>query len=88
MKLQTRLSLVVLALFLCGWLIAGVTVYAMEQKSAQEETIHTAEVLLSMAISAGRYTFEEISPLLIRRVQENFLFRLHLLMVLINFLIV
>ncbi len=64
MKLQTRLSLVVLALFLCGWLIAGVTVYAMEQKSAQEETIHTAEVLLSMAISAGRYTFEEISPLL------------------------
>ena len=72
MKLQTRLSLVVLIIFLCGWLIAGLTVYTMEQKNAQAGTIHTAEILLNMAMASRSYTVEEIKPLLVNKDEEEF----------------
>lgn len=73
MNLQTRLSSVILAIFLCGWFIAGFTAYTMEKRNAQNNTIHTAEVLLSTAIAARSYTSEEIQPLLINRMTENFI---------------
>ena len=73
MKLQTRLSLVILAIFLCGWLIAGVTTYTMEKRSAQQETIRKAEVLLSTAVAAKNYTSEEVEPLLEEQVSEEFI---------------
>ncbi len=76
MNLQTRLSSVILDIFLCGWFIAGFTAYTMEHRNAQNNTIHTAEVLLSTAIAARSYTSEEIQPLLIDRMTENFIMAL------------
>lgn len=73
MKLQTRLSLVILAIFLCGWFIAGFTAYFMERSNARKDTIHTAEVLMNTAIAARSYTLDEIKPLLNDQITEDFL---------------
>ncbi len=73
MKLQARLSLVVLLIFVCGWLIAGLTAYKVEQGNARAGSVHTAEVLLSTAIAARSYTSDEIRPLLADKVSEEFI---------------
>ncbi len=64
MKIQTRLTLVILAIFLAGWIIAGLSTFALEQRHARENTIRTAHVLLSAAVAARNYTTEQIEPLL------------------------
>ena len=64
MKLQTRLELVILIIFICGWLTAGVTTYALEQQNARKEVVRKAEVLLNTAVAARGYTSNEIAPLL------------------------
>jgi len=64
MKLQTRLELVILIIFICGWLTAGFTTYALEQQNARKEVVRKAEVLLNTAVAARGYTSNEIAPLL------------------------
>lgn len=63
MKIQTRLSLGILAIFFCGWLISGLTIYMVEQRQARQDTVLSAEMLMSTAIAARRYTLEEVEPL-------------------------
>ncbi|WP_238569027.1 DUF3365 domain-containing protein [Xenococcus sp. PCC 7305] len=62
-----------LAIFLSGWLIAGLTAYTMEKRNARQDTVHTAEVLLGTAIAARSYTSEEIQPLLIDKITKDFI---------------
>ncbi|MEM9542822.1 MAG: DUF3365 domain-containing protein [Cyanobacteria bacterium P01_E01_bin.42] len=73
MKLQTRLALILLAIFFCGWLVAGLAAYAIENTNARRDTIHKAEVLLNTAVAARLYTTEEIRPLLSDRMENEFL---------------
>ena len=72
MKLQTRLALILLAIFFCGWSIAGIAAYAIEDTNARKDTIHKAEVLLNAAVATRRYTDEEIRPLLADRMENEF----------------
>ncbi|MBP0018819.1 MAG: DUF3365 domain-containing protein [Cyanobacteria bacterium SBLK] len=73
MKLQTRLALIMLAIFFCGWLVAGIAAYAIENTNARKDTVHKAEVLLNTAVAARVYTAEEIRPLLADRTDNEFL---------------
>lgn len=73
MKLQTRLELVILIIFLCGWLTAGITTYALEQQNARNEVIRKAEVLLNTSVASSGYTSHEIAPLLNELEKEEFM---------------
>lgn len=73
MKLQTRLELVILIIFVCGWVTAGATTYALEQQNARKEVVHNAQVLLNTAVAARGYTSNEITPLLKEVEREEFI---------------
>ncbi|NEO94393.1 MAG: DUF3365 domain-containing protein [Moorea sp. SIO3G5] len=60
-------------IFLCGWIIAGLITYAVEQQNARKEVVHTAEVLLSTAVAARDYTADQVRPLLRELETEEFL---------------
>ncbi|MBZ8182955.1 DUF3365 domain-containing protein [Oscillatoria salina IIICB1] len=73
MKLQTRLELVIIIIFLLGWLVAGVAAYTLEQRDARQEIVHSAEVLLRTAVATRRYTLNRVQPLFADRMEEEFL---------------
>ena len=73
MKLQTRLELVILIIFICGWVIAGGITYALEQQNARNEVIRNAEVLLNTAVASRKYTSDEITPLVNELEKEEFI---------------
>jgi len=64
MKLQTRLTIVIFTIFFAGWIIAGLSAFALEQKTAHENSIHKAELLLSVASATRDYTSKQINPLI------------------------
>ncbi len=73
MKLQTRLTLIILAIFFGGWIIAGLSAFALEQTHAREDAIRTARVLLSTAVAVRNYTTEQIEPLMIGQGTDEFI---------------
>ncbi|MDY6901644.1 MAG: DUF3365 domain-containing protein [Cyanobacteriota bacterium] len=73
MKLQTRLELVILIIFICGWLTAGFTTYALEQQNARKEVVRNAQVLLNTAVASREYTTDEVAPLLEEVEKEEFI---------------
>ncbi|MGD1873304.1 MAG: DUF3365 domain-containing protein [Mastigocoleus sp.] len=73
MKLQTRLELVILIIFICGWITAGAITYALEQQNARNEVIRNAEVLLNTAVASRGYTSNEVAPLLQELEKEEFI---------------
>ncbi|NJO21261.1 MAG: DUF3365 domain-containing protein, partial [Spirulinaceae cyanobacterium RM2_2_10] len=66
MKLQIRIELILLAIFLAGWLSVVGTTYVMEQQQGVENTVNKAEVLMSAAIAARTYTSDEIATRSVR----------------------
>ncbi len=73
MKLQIRIELILLAIFIAGWLSVVGTTYAMERQQAIESTVNKAEVLMSAAIAARTYTSDEIAEPLSQVESEEFL---------------
>lgn len=61
MKLQIRIELILLAIFLAGWLSVISTTLVMERQQAIANTVNKAEVLMSAAIAARTYTTDEIA---------------------------
>ncbi|NJL02224.1 MAG: DUF3365 domain-containing protein [Spirulinaceae cyanobacterium SM2_1_0] len=73
MKLQIRIELILLAIFLAGWLSVVGTTYVMEQQQGVENTVNKAEVLMSAAIAARTYTSDEIADPLSEVETQEFL---------------
>lgn len=73
MKLQNRLTIMILAIFLSGWIIACLSAFALEQRNAEQDTIRTARLLLNTAVAARSYTTEQIEPLLGSQTTEKFI---------------
>ncbi len=71
MKLQTRFSLVILAIFLAGWLLSSAAVYTVEQQNARNHTVQMAKVLINTASAALSYTSDEVQPLLVDRLNAS-----------------
>ncbi|MEC4984922.1 MAG: DUF3365 domain-containing protein [Oscillatoria sp. PMC 1068.18] len=72
MKLQTRLELVIITIFLLGWLITGASVYTVEQRDAREQIVRSAEVLLRTAVATRKYNLNEVQPILYKYDEEEF----------------
>ncbi len=72
MKLQNRLTIVILVIFLGGWLIAGLSAFTLEQRNAEQDTIRTARLLLNTAVAARNYTTDQLEPLLDGQETEEF----------------
>ena len=64
MKLQTRLAIVIFTIFFTGWIIAGLSAFALEQKTAHQNSIKSAKLLLSVATATRDYTSTQINPLI------------------------
>ena len=73
MTLKYRFSLIILAIFLGGWIVAGVSIFTLERSNARKDSIHTAEILLSTAVAARNYTSDLVAPLLENQTSDEFI---------------
>ena len=73
MKLIWKFNLVLLGIFLLGFLIAGYVSYTALQKNAREEILQHARLMMEAALSARNYTTTQVSPLLATQMKYAFL---------------
>ena len=73
MKLLIRLNVVfIIAFVLAGW-IAHEIFTSLQRADARREVLATAGLMLDSALASRAYTASEIDPLLVGRMQDNFL---------------
>ena len=73
MKLIWKFNLVLLGIFLLGFLVAGYVSYSALQKNAREEILQHARLMMEAALSARNYTTTQVSPLLATQMKYTFL---------------
>jgi HAMP domain-containing protein len=73
MKLMWKFNLVLLAVFLVGFLLTGFISYAVVQANAREEILDNARVMMESALSSRSYTNTQIEPLLKTQLKYTFL---------------
>ncbi len=73
MKLHNRISLIVLVIFLGGWLTIGISTYVLEMSNARENSIRTARLLLSTADAVSNYTANFIEPVVKNQTTDEFI---------------
>ena len=73
MKLIWKFNLVLLGIFVLGFLIAGYVSHTALQKNAREEILQHARLMMEAALSARNYTTTQVSPLLATQMKYAFL---------------
>lgn len=73
MKLQNRISLMVVVIFLGGWLTVGISTYVLEMSHARENSVRTARLLLSTAGAVSSYTANFIEPIVKNQTRDKFI---------------
>ncbi len=73
MKLIWKFNLVLLGIFVLGFLIAGYVSYTALQKNAREEILQHARLMMEAALSARNYTTTQVKPLLETQMKYAFL---------------
>jgi len=73
MKLIWKFNLVLVGIFVLGFLIAGYISYTALQKNAREEILQHARLMMEAALSARNYTTTQVSPLLATQMKYAFL---------------
>jgi protein-histidine pros-kinase len=73
MKLIWKFNLVLLGIFVLGFLIAGYVSYNALQKNAREEVLQNARLMMEAALSARNYTTTQVKPLLETQMNYRFL---------------
>jgi HAMP domain-containing protein len=73
MKLIWKFNLVLLSIFLLGFLIAGYVSHQALQANAREEILQNARLMMEAALSARNYTTTEVKPLLETQLKYKFL---------------
>jgi protein-histidine pros-kinase len=73
MKLILKFNLVLLGIFVLGFLIAGYVSYSALQASAREEVLQNARLMMEAALSARNYTTTQVKPLLETQMNYRFL---------------
>ena len=64
MKLIWKFNLVLLGIFLLGFVIAGYISYRALQANAREEILQNARLMMEAALSSRTYTVNQVKPLL------------------------
>jgi HAMP domain-containing protein len=73
MKLIWKFNLVLLGIFMLGFLIAGYISYRALQANAREEILQNARLMMEAALSSRNYTTTQVKPLLETQVKYQFL---------------
>ena len=73
MKLIWKFNLVLLGIFVLGFLIAGFISYRALQANAREEILQNARLMMESALSARDYTIAQVKPLLETQMKYKFL---------------
>ncbi len=73
MKLIWKFNLVLLGIFVLGFLIAGFISYRALQANAREEILQNARLMMESALSARNYTISQVKPLLDTQMKYRFL---------------
>jgi protein-histidine pros-kinase len=73
MKLIWKFNLVLLGIFVLGFLIAGFISYRALQSNAREEILQNARLMMESALSARNYTISQVKPLLDTQMKYQFL---------------
>jgi len=73
LKLIWKFNLVLLAIFLAGFVIIGTVSYLVLQSNARAEILDNASVMMESALSSRSYTNSQIKPLLETQLKYTFL---------------
>jgi protein-histidine pros-kinase len=73
MKLIWKFNLVLLGIFVFGFLIAGYASHRALQANAREEVLQNARLMMEAALSARNYTTSQVKPLLETQMNYRFL---------------
>ena len=73
MKLIWKFNLVLLSIFLIGFLTAGAVSYRVLQNNAREEILQHARLMMEAALASRAYTNTQIKPLLDTQLKYTFL---------------
>ena len=73
MKLIWKFNLVLLGIFVLGFLVAGYISYRALQQNAREEILQNARLMMESALSARTYTTSQVKPLLDNQMKYVFL---------------
>ena len=73
MKLIWKFNLVLLGIFILGFLVAGYVSYRALQANAREEILQNARLLMEAALSSRTYTIAQVKPLLDTQMKYQFL---------------
>ena len=73
MKLIWKFNLVLLGIFVLGFVIAGYVSYTALQKNARQEILQNARLMMEAALSARNYTTSQVQPLLATQMKYVFL---------------
>ncbi len=73
MKLIWKFNLVLLGIFVLGFLIAGYVSHRALQANAREEILQNARLMMESALSARNYTTTQVKPLLDNQMKYQFL---------------
>jgi HAMP domain-containing protein len=73
MKLIWKFNLVLLGIFVLGFVVAGYISYRALQANAREEILQNARLLMEAALSTRNYTAAQVKPLLDTQMRYKFL---------------
>ncbi len=73
MGLRLKFNLVLLAVFVCGFVVSGIISWNLLQQNAREEVVRNAELLMETALAVRGYTVEQVKPHLDEKLAKVFL---------------
>lgn len=73
MRLMWKFNLVLLAVFVVGFVATGFISYSVLQANAREEILDNARVMMESALSSRSYTNSQVKPLLETQLRYSFL---------------
>jgi HAMP domain-containing protein len=73
MGLRLKFNLVLLAVFVCGFVVSGFISWNLLQRNARDEVIRNAELLMETALAVRGYTVEQVKPHLDEKLAKVFL---------------
>ena len=73
MSIKDRLALVLTSCVFAGLIAAGVFSFQTETSQAEDEVIHTAELLLQAATAIREYTVQQVTPIILSMPHDTFI---------------
>ena len=73
MGLRLKFNLVLVVVFLAGFMVAGLVSRELLQENARSEVVREARLMMEAAFAVRTYTIDKIRPHLVKQLDEVFL---------------